>query len=45
MNNNDTAARRAIINAKIDAAYDPENCESCEIQGGTCWECAMDAFE
>ena len=26
-------------------AYAPEDCESCEVAGGTCQECAEDALE
>ena len=31
------------INAYVRAAYDPDGCESCEIEQATCWECADDA--
>lgn len=44
MENNEAQAR-ARIAAKIEAAYAPEDCEACEINGGTCWECAADALE
>lgn len=42
MENNEA---RALLAAKIEAAYAPEECESCEICGSTCWECAGDVIE
>ena len=29
----------------IEDAFDPDECEACEIHEYTCWECAEDALE
>lgn len=32
------------VRAAVDAAFDPDECEGCEINESTCWECAEDAI-
>lgn len=32
------------VRKAIEDAYDPTECESCELTGTTCWECISDAM-
>ena len=42
MSNHPAPSPQQIKDA-VRAAYDPDRCESCEIEQATCWECADDA--